>query len=121
MYTYFTAITFIFFVSIWHFFFQQHHVYIVAVILLLSSGGLRTTEFSIAAVIGIGLYSFSTFGVATEEELDLFEPVTNTGFFDDNALGSGGAGGGGLNNALVVGGAGVGVAGWTGVIWGKKY
>ena len=95
--------------------------------LFLSSGGLRTTDLSIAVVMGIWLYTFSTFGVITEEELDSSERVTFNldffgviwGGFGKNALGSGGAGG--RENALGAGGAGGGADGPNCVIGGRKY
>jgi len=114
------------------YFYQQHCNYIASDVLtlFLSAGGLRTTDLSIAVVIGIWLYTFSTFGVIAEEELaDSSEPVTfNPGFFKiivfgfgKNALGSGSMGGGGRKYALGAGGAGGGDGGPNCVIGGRKY
>jgi len=107
--------------------YQQHRYYIAAALLtlFLSSGGLRTTDLSIAVVIGIWLYTFSTFGVIAEEELaDSSEPVTfNPVFFRviECGLGSESMGGGGRKNALGAGGAGGGADGPNCVIGGRKY
>jgi len=58
------------------------------------------------------VYTFSTFGVITEEELDSSEPVTFNpvffgaigGDFGRNTLGAGGAGGGADGPNCVIGG-----------------